>query len=305
MKEIKIKTNYNFLLFHFVDSASKWSRYIGTYIYDFLDVNWNLTEEDKKQLEKYKKAREKFGHEEEAKLFAWAYGGFEGKPEYKILLEVIKYFEPLKDKKGITLNQILKNKLKEVEFHKQKIEENIKTINLEETIQKMMKLFDFEEKERKSINAYLAHSMLGKMTGGGATGGVIHLEIGRTTEDSTRVLVHEYLHIRLPMGRFFWDYNNFYKKKTKLNENSLSETINEAITYSLSDMILFQNHTVNERIATYEKLNIPRSKEIGYIWKVAKVIEPIVREYLEKGRDPKETFDNLDKTFREFVKNEV
>lgn len=302
MKGLNIKTNYHFLLFHFVDSTSLWSRYIRPKIHGFLVNEWQINGSDQEKLEEYRAEREKLGYKHEAALFAWAYSGFTGKPEYDKLLSPIRHFEKLENQMGVSIQSFLKSKLPEVEEQKLEIEGELENIDIEDTIQAVAEIFGYNSTIDRTVNAYLAHPIVHDVTGGGASGGDIHLEISPDAKNSVRVLIHEYIHIRIPTRKLLSQRDGFYRQEnTKFYKGPISSVLDEAITYCLSDVILFQNYPIDERIETYKKMGNERGTEIHYIWRVVKIIEPVLRQYLDHKFPAHEAYDKIDIAFKDFV----
>ena len=109
--KLDIRIDYNSNLFHFVDYLSQWSEYVDKDALSFYEKYFNLTEQDKKMLNKYSFARKKLGWEKEIDLFNWAYSEFTvdstTPKEYYELKSVIEYFSNKRDEHK-TLEQLLK-----------------------------------------------------------------------------------------------------------------------------------------------------------------------------------------------------
>jgi len=304
MNNLKFKTNYNILLWHFVDSLSMWDYHIMSHIPEYYVENWNMTAEDKKQLVSYQKIRSKLNCKEEMKLFAWAENGFKKNKKYNLLLEHLKYFENRKNKEGVLLKDILTEQIPYIKKAKSNIISKIKKISMERIILKMEKLFDIETSKKENITIYLPSAM-SKHTQGGASYGdrSIYIEIPEKNSHSmARVLTHEYLHLKLPVRKYLDKFDGkFYKQEdTKLHRGRLSGFFDEVIIYILSDTVLFKTVSIKERIGAYRKLKTTNSVGMFHIWTAVKNIRPIIVQYLDGELKKQDALKNLHQAFLEF-----
>jgi hypothetical protein len=304
MEKLNFKTNYNVLLWHFVDSLSKWDSYVGSHIYKYYTVSWKLTKEDKDWLKKYSLVRKKLDWEEETNLFKWAFSGFLKNQKFNELKEPVKYFEKRIDKKGQSLKEILKSRLEDTLVAKTLFEKEIKKIDLNKELSKMSAIFNID-KDKEPTSVFLACSMSNNIQGG-ANGNGLYVEIpyGKSPKENLHVIVHEYLHKKLRPRNFFRNIKNkemkgfFRRKEKKIYQGELADFFDEVIIHSLSEVIIFK-HDPSKIINNYQ------NSRLKYIWECVGKTTPILENYLYEKIDKITTCKKLFQIFKSFINEKI
>jgi len=312
MRKIIFKTNYNVLIWHFVDMLSKWNYFVEPFIHKYYKKEWGLSQKDRKQLQAYSQKRSKFGWDAESDLFEWAFQGFPTNKKFSPLLEHIQYFERQRNKQNKTLQSILKKQLDNVLEGKEYIESQMKQADVNQIIGKISNLLGFKMTGYNPISAYLACSMIKGSSQGGANGDGIYAEIPPGEYDRAyEIIIHEYLHKALRPHKYFKEIQNenlrhlYNSKVNKIYQDELYHFLEEVIIHSLSDVII---HGINpeekiDQTIKYTELKKLRRNRWIRLWTATKIVAPILKKYLANSLDKDETLAKINQKLKTYLEN--
>lgn len=287
MRELIIKTNYEVLLGHFVDSMSKWSVFVAPHLYRYFDETFGITDEDKKHLEEYSKKRNEYEWDEQSPLFDWAYEGFPENEKYNELKPHILYFEQRKSKSGsYTFKEILLSRLDEInnllssdfEIFKQK--EKIDSV-----VKKMSDLLEYNSTNESPLIAYLACSM-NTSTQGGANGTNIYAEVPLEShtqwvnEYVSKILIHEYFHKAFSPHIYFEKLGGIFNfENDDIFPDPMSLFFEEVLVYSSSDVYI-SGEDSQKRLEKY----LPKEHNDKHytLWKTIDIFYELIADYLDE-----------------------
>lgn len=231
------KTNYNVLLTHFLDSSSKWSVYVNGANRDYLLKEFDISQDQLKNIQDYANKRAPYDWEEMASIYGWAYNGFE-KGKFEDLKPHILEFETYKSKNGKTIESILKTKLPTV----QNYAEHIKTsFNSDiDTLYKIAEVFPINT-QAKTVEVFVGYSFKKRSMQGGANGDAISTEVfdgmdAKAKKQLMSLVLHEAIHFIFKFSkhlekidpRYIEIYNKGEtpdRKKSNVMEEALVRTI--------------------------------------------------------------------------------
>lgn len=299
MRKLIFKTNYNILLWHFVDEMSKWSNIKADHLSEYFEKDFGFTEEDNFHLEEYAKFRKPFDWHREADFFEWAYLGFPVPDEFELLLPHILHFNGKVSSTGIKFKDVLEERLWYINgLNIQDNYERILTENdLDGDIEKMFNLFEIERFDESGVVCFLPCSMSSDQRGS-ANGWAIYTEVGvraLTPEEHIKgvvgVVFHEYLHKVLKLREYLKKIGKYQEIKWEIFPAELSLLFEEAIVYLLSDVRLNGSDIV-KKISQYEEITSrdENMRRILNIWITMKTLKPILDIYLDSKNEDPNTF---------------
>jgi hypothetical protein len=288
MRNIVIRTSYEVLLWHFVDTLSLWNVFVGRHMYVYFDEEFGINDEDLKRIQHYKEIRSKFGWYAESELFEWAYNKYPNEIDFDKLVEDLKYFENRISKSGVSLKDILIGRLGEIQDFENKglkFEKNFLEVD-----RIVSKINDFHEIEVSSQNlnrpiyAYLACSMsLNRQ--GGANGEDIYSEVSKSSDFEflnktvSTFLLHEYFHKVVDSMNALIKLNNQFNY---LNENIYPDTMasffKEVIAHCAINVYMFKE---NPKLVLESFSESQRNTKYYYLWESILLFEPMFSKYLD------------------------
>ena len=286
MRELIIRTNYEVLLGHFVDAMSKWSVFVAPHLYEYFDETFGITEEDKKHLEGYSKKRNEYDWDEESSLFDWAYVGFPDNEKYNELKPHILYFEQRRTKDGSrTFKEILLSRLDDInqllssdfEIFKQKEK-------IDNVVNKMSELLEYDKKNESPLIAYLACSM-STSTQGGSNGKNIYAEVPLelhtqwVNEYVSEILIHEYFHKAFFPHLYFEKLGGIFNwENEKIYPDPMSLFFEEVLVYS-SSSVYISGEDPKKKLSKYSPEEYNNRHYI--LWKVINLFYELIADYLD------------------------
>lgn len=286
MRELIIKTNYEVLLSHFVDSMSKWDVFVAPHLHRYFDETFGITEEDKKHLDAYSKKRNEYDWDEQSPLFDWAYARFPDNERYNGLKTHILYFEQRKSKDGChTFKEILLSRLNDInellssdfEIFKQKEK-------IDDVVAKMTQLVEYEARNESPLVAYLACSM-NTSTQGGANGANIYAEVPLEShtqwvnEYVSELLIHEYFHKAFSPHIYFEKLGGIFNwENDDIFPDPMSLFFEEVLVYS-SSSVYISGEDPKKKLSKYP----PESYNDKHytLWKTIDRFYQLIADYLD------------------------
>lgn len=318
MRKLEIRTSYNVLLMHQVDSMSKWSRYVMEHISADYKENWEYTDEDDTQLKEHAKKRQVFNWGRETDILTWAHEGFDTDSEFLTLLPHLRFFEERKNKKGETLKQVLLKALKAIELLRQEIALEMEKVDFEKYEKAFSPMIrDHQVNPDLPLPCYLTYSPAPEFSQGGANGDGLHTEVvlGRenTVARAASIISHEYSHKLLPFRYYFFALSEQEQSKYPYNKEIerfysgyLADFLDEILIYSINE-VLMDGESPEEKSKYYSDQakggQAERHSQLALLWKGVALISPLV-ESLMKGRVSIEDFEEqLHKEFFQFIES--
>ena len=310
MKRIVLKTSYNVLLWHFVDSLSLWDYFVSDEIKAFYQTRWTLTPTDKKQLEKYVTTRSPEGWDAETALFEWAYQEFPEHEQFSKMLPYIRYFEDRTDNKGTTLKSYLQEVYSDVRKGRDHIENRMKKEKIDDVVEKLQELFKVKNKAIEAIDAYLASSPLEKSHQGGANGKGIYTEIPLGGYDlAYETLVHEYLHRVITPQNFFMNMENgelrklYARQIDSLYPDPVGLLADEVVIHAIANIYLFKEDPLRRIKGVKKQIKEGRLRTPSdlHLWNLVILSAPVLKDYLEGRSDPQETQTKIGEVLQAYI----
>jgi hypothetical protein len=311
---IQIKTNYNTILLHHVDSLSRWDEFVSDHHWGYFQDQFKIDEATLNLFNDYSKKRKPLGWRAESSLLEWAYDGFPGNKRFSGLQEPIKSIENLKDKQGRTVREILVEvsiilKDKSAKLYKEHLKYNNKA---EEILKVYEKLFGV--RGEKKIVCYLVHSPRKGNLQGGANGESIYVELfpygnedySHTSNTIFHESFHKILEVRKKLEKEFTKrkHMDFLKRIPKLYPSPAHKYLDEVIVYTLSDVFLSKDDP-DENIKRYSGIDDKHDFHYATVWRGVKYF----REFLDSnhlmGMKPDVFYDLLTEKFETFLKKKL
>lgn len=314
MKQIVLRTSYNVLLWHFIDSLSLWDYFVSDEINEFYQKRWTLTSTDKKQLESYVAVRSPEGWDTETELFEWAYREFPKHDKFSKLLPCIRHFEERTDNKGTSLKSYLEEAYSDVCTGRDHIEYRMKKENINDVVEKLQCLFREKRETIDAIDAYLASSPIEKSHQGGANGKGIYTEIPLGGYDQAyETLVHEYLHRVITPRNYFMNVKDeelrdlYTTKIDSLYPDPVGVLADEVVIHAVANIYLFKEDPQRriERVKKQIKQGRLRTPSDLHLWNLVKLSAPCLKDYLEDRSDIRETLTEIGRIFRKYADKET
>lgn len=307
MQDIKILTSYNVNLTNFVDLLSQWDYFVTDTVFNYFEVRYRLTDEDKKHLKAYAELRKILGWSEEINLFNWAHANFPQDTKFTPLLEHIRYFESRISTHQTTLQVELSTATENIQQSISKLTKVFKSLDLENLITRFSKVFASDNK-KGTLPTYITYSPV-TTTQGGANGQGIYTQMiinGKITDgilfSTAAVIAHEYLHKELTPGNYF---AKNYGKESLYNQifeaiypDVYSNFVEEVIIYAIADVIIEKQDplVVLQRYKTEDK-----DLQTIYLWETVVKVTPILIDYLEEKLSVEEARKKLDIVFHNTI----
>lgn len=310
MYQLVLKTNYNVLLWHFVDSLSEWDFFVPDITKVFFKENWNYNTIDEENISKYAKLRKPMGWGDETNLFNWAFDGFPINKQFSVLLPPIRYFEERRNRKGKSLKDYIKFKYHDVVKGKMYIENRIQKENINDIVLRLLQLFDSSTKNTRQIDAYLAFSPRKNLVQGGANGEGIYTEIPPNEYDiAYETLIHEFLHTAVFPRDYFM---NISEKKLRKFYRTTVESVypdpiaclaEEGVIHTTSDVLLFHDDPQQKIRKAKKRIDEGSTRAVSdlHLWNLIVLIIPTLEKYLSGKSDVDETRKQLDTEFQKYL----
>lgn len=293
MRKLVLRSNYNVLLWHFVDSISEWDVFVGPHLAEYFDKNYAITDNDKEALNSYVGVRSEFGWSGEGDLFHWAYDGFQEDARFSQLYKSVKHLETKLSKDGMSIKEILTGRLNDIEsLLKGELDIFAQEEDIDNVVCKMLELTGNQVTDDSPVYAYIAASMSASRQGG-ANGSAIYSEaplsddIGYVNGCVSEFLIHEYMHKAVMPREWFKSLGSQFEYK---NENvfpdDMSAFFDEVLIYSASTVYLSKQVPEKriERIVNQGQKNTRHYT----LWRTVARFYPLIKEYLD-GRSTLET----------------
>jgi len=302
-------------LFNFVDTLSQWDYFVGQHIRQYYKENYNLDENDKKQLKEYAKIRKKIDWEKEIALFNWAYDGFTPHTEFSTLESTLKHFETKTSKNGQTLKLELEEATQQITDIAKDIQQRFNEQQIEKTIRDFAVLFN-SPLSNEPLPCYLTYSPFDESTQGGANGDGIYAQVSTSLQRDNQVQItietvaHEYMHKVLNPGRYFKEHSDDAKRKmynTKFPEiypDELYQFVEEVIVHSINDVLTFGIDPIEER-DYYDgayKDDEERRKQVVTLWQAISDVSKILGEFKDGKIGEEEVKERMERYWEETIK---
>lgn len=308
--KIELKTNYNTLLFHHVDSISLWDTFVSKHHNDYFKENFIISSSTNEILKTYSKIRSQLGWNSESELFEWAYNGFKIHKQFSKLLKPIHFMENIASKNGKTIKTYLEEELEGI-VKKEKLLNDMQ-LKFEDRSDEILKVYNklFYNNKDISTDCYVTHSPYENRLQGGANGDSIYIESYSHSNDislhTISTIYHESFHkilkVRRVLEKVFTETNKKYLTEVipDLYPSPAHKYLDEVIVYTLTNVLIF-NTDPFERISQYSNKGEHAALHYGNVWRGVTYFKYFIEGTLHKPIPYEDFMKELTRLFEQFI----